>query len=237
MLQESSSTEGKSKQVNENQFLGPEPSRNVDLYYYRPQRSWGKVMLLQVSVILLTGESTWHPLETWSRPPRPGTPPRDQVHPPGADTPPRPGTPPGPGTLPRTRYTPLGPGTSPQDQVHPPGTRYTPLRTRYPPPGPGTPPDQVHPPRCRACWEIRSMSGRYASYWNAILLWFWIPSIPLWWILYLKLQPATSILSNNNGKGGVTMCGWTFQFWQICSLEKFEFCKVHVWSQSTWKLN
>ena len=37
------------------------------------------------------------------------------------------------------------------------------------PPGAGTPPDQAPPPG-RACWEIRSMSGRYASYWNAILL-------------------------------------------------------------------
>ena len=25
-------------------------------------------------------------------------------------------------------------------------------------------------PQCRACWEIRSMRGRYASNWNAILL-------------------------------------------------------------------
>ena len=73
-----------------------------------------------------------------------------------------PGTPPGPGT------SPLGPGT-------PPGTRYTP-QTRYTPPGPDTPPrtrysppDQVHP-RHRACWEIRSTRGRYASYWNAFLL-------------------------------------------------------------------
>ena len=31
-----------------------------------------------------------------------------------------------------------------------------------PPPGPDTPPS-------RACWKIRSTSGRYASYWNAIL--------------------------------------------------------------------
>ena len=35
-------------------------------------------------------------------------------------------------------------------------TRYTPW-TRY-------------TPRCRACWEIRSTRGQYASYWNAILL-------------------------------------------------------------------
>ena len=67
--------------------------------FYRPQRSWGKVMFLQVCVILFTGGEYL------------------------------------------TRYTPR-PGTSP---------------------GPGT------PPRRRACWEIRSMRGRYASYWNAIL--------------------------------------------------------------------
>ena len=46
---------------------------------------------------------------------------------------------------------PRGPGIpleqSPQDQI---------------------PPDQP-PPLCSACWEIRSTSGRYASYWNAIL--------------------------------------------------------------------
>ena len=39
----------------------------------------------------------------------------------------------------------------------------------------GTPPDQAPPldqagtPQSRAYWEIWSMSGRYASYWNAIL--------------------------------------------------------------------
>ena len=37
------------------------------------------------------------------------------------------------------------------------------------PPGPGRPPpDQGDPPREEDC-SIRSMSGRYASYWNAIL--------------------------------------------------------------------
>ena len=77
--------------------------------------------------------------------------PRDQVHPPGPGTPPR-------------------PGTHPLDQLHPPGTRY------HTPSGPGTPPQgQVQNPRtrytplCRACWEIRSTHGLYASYWNAIL--------------------------------------------------------------------
>ena len=70
-----------------------------------------------------------------------------QVHPPGPGRyPPGPGryTPPGPG-----RYTPPGPG------------RYPPGPGRYPP-GPGRYPPS--PP------EIRSTRGRYASYWNAILL-------------------------------------------------------------------
>ena len=78
---------------------------------YRPQRSWGKVMFLHVSVILFTGGNTW------AGPPR-------QVHPPGrytpcqvhpvagthwAGTPPRQvapqaGTP--PGRHPLSRYTP-----------------------------------------------------------------------------------------------------------------------------------
>ena len=46
------------------------------------------------------------------------------------------------------------PGPDPPGTRHPPGP-VTPL-------GPGT-------PLSRACWEIRSTSGRYASYWNAIL--------------------------------------------------------------------
>ena len=113
------------------------------IHFYRPQRSWGKVMFLQVCVILFTG----------------GVP--DQV-PPGTRYTPQPGTPPQtrytPGTRypppPRTRYTPspdqVPPWTRyPRDQVHPPWTRYPP-GPGTPPQGPGTPPwDQVHPPRTR----------------------------------------------------------------------------------------
>ena len=58
--------------------------------------------------------------------------------------------------------------------THPPPGADTP-RSRHPP-RPGTPlgadpPDQAHPlpPRGADC-SIRSMSGRYASYWNAFLL-------------------------------------------------------------------
>ena len=132
-----------------------------------------KVIFLHLSVILLTGGSTWPgtPLQT-----RQVHPPPDQVHPPRTRQvhPPRTGrytpwdqagTPPSPtrqvhpldqaGTPPQTRYTPPGPGRytpSPQDQagtppqnrqVHPPGTRQV-----HPPPQPGryTPWDQVGTP-------------------------------------------------------------------------------------------
>ena len=96
-------------------------------HYYRPQRSWGKVMFLQVCVILFTGGEYLTrytlldqvPPRTRYIPPRPGTPP------PGQGTPPGPGTPPWTMYNPRTRYTPPGQGTPP--------------RTRYPP-------DQVQPP-------------------------------------------------------------------------------------------
>ena len=88
---------------------------------------------------------------------------------------------------PQTRYTPQDqvhtpPGVdTPRDQVHPP--EQTPPQDQVHPLGPGTPRDQVHPRpwhqvhppgadtlQCRACWEIRSTRGWYASYWNAILL-------------------------------------------------------------------
>ena len=66
---------------------------------------------------------------------------------------------------------PPGPGR------HPPGTGRTtpprqgePPRTRQTPSGPGRPPQtRQTPPREEDC-SIRSMSGRYASYWNAFLL-------------------------------------------------------------------
>ena len=137
------------------------PMDEPEGYYYRPQRSWGKVMFLQASVILLTGGGEYLTRYT---PPGPGTPPgtrytpRDQVPPLGPGTPP-PRTrypprdqvhrPPGPGTHP-----PPGPGTPPRDQVTPvpPRARYTPPQTRYPPwdqvppLGPGTPPGTRYPP-------------------------------------------------------------------------------------------
>ena len=92
-------------------------SGSVISSHYRPQRSWGKVMFSQASVILLTGavSASVHA----------------GIHPLGADT--------------------------PWEKTHPPGSRH---------------PLELIPPSPRtACWEIWSTRGRYASYWNAILLW------------------------------------------------------------------
>ena len=114
--------------------------------YYRPQRSWAKVMFLQASVILSTGGKGVCLSACWDARPPPQeqtlTPP-DQAHPPRDQEPP------------------------PPDQAH----------HHHQPPRPGTPPlDQAHPPHQapppEADASIRSMSGRYASYWNAFLCWF-----------------------------------------------------------------
>ena len=69
-------------------------------------------------------------------------------------------TPPGPGT-PQSRHTP--PEQTPPRVDHP-QPRHSP-RADFPPPS-----VQAPPPLRSTCWEIRSTSGRYASYWNAILL-------------------------------------------------------------------
>ena len=108
----------------------------------RPQRSWGKVIFSQASVILSTGGSTW------------------------AGTPPRLGTPPGTRYTPRTRYT-LPDQVHLPYQVHP-RTRYTPRPGT--PPGQVCPPRTKYTPWTSACREIQATSGRYASYWNAFLL-------------------------------------------------------------------
>ena len=105
-------------------------------------------------------------------PPRPDThPPSGRHPPPGPGTHPGPDTPPGPGTPPR-------PGTPPPDQAHhPPWTRHT-------------------LPREEDC-SIRSMSGRYASYWNVFSFYHRVLSGPfsdqcIWtrrhWRLWMNTQ-------------------------------------------------
>ena len=51
--------------------------------------------------------------------------------------------------------------------THPPGA--DPFLCEQTPPRPRGRPPPFRPPQRKACWEIRSTRGRYASYWNAIL--------------------------------------------------------------------
>ena len=135
-------------------------------HIYRPQRSWAKVMFLQVSVILSTGGGSasvhagipppWEQTPPRSRPPRDQAPPTTE--PPGADTRPGPGTP--RDQTPQSRHPPRADTPPPWEQKPSP-------RSRHPPRSRNPPPEQT-PPR-EADASIRSMSGRYASYWNAFL--------------------------------------------------------------------
>ena len=75
------------------------------------------------------------------------------------DTTPPPSRHPPPGLAPPQEQTP------PREQTHPPGADTPPPKTRHSPPGADTP----HPREADS--SIRSTSGRYASYWNAFLLW------------------------------------------------------------------
>ena len=147
-----------------------------------------KVIFLHLSVILFTGgrvSASVHagiatPEQTHSPradmpPPRATTPPlsrhpkADTPHPPG-QTHPRADTP-QEQTPPRSRHP---QGRHPLEQTHPP--EQTPSWSRHPqeqtPPGADTPRSR-HPQEQTPPWEadsgIQSMSGRYASYWNAFL--------------------------------------------------------------------
>ena len=121
----------------------------MHIYIYRPQRNWAKVMFLQASVILSTaGEGVclsacWIP-PPWSRDPPEQTPS-------GADTP----------CTRHPRSRPPGADT-PRDQTPTPPGADSPPRSRHSP-GADTPAGEADA-------SIRSMSGRYASCWNAFLL-------------------------------------------------------------------
>ena len=112
--------------------------------HYRPQRSWGKVMFLQASVILLMGGvSVCLPQCMLGYTPPEQTPPEWtppwSKHPLGADTPPRSRHPPWEQTP--TADTPWE--QTPQEQI-PPGSKYTPPGSRHPPQQ--TPPGSRHLP-------------------------------------------------------------------------------------------
>ena len=69
--------------------------------------------------------------------------------------------------IPHQEQTSLWEQTPRSRQLPPPDQAPLP-RSRHPPTRAGTPRSR-HTPRSSACWEKRSTSGRYASYWNAIL--------------------------------------------------------------------
>ena len=114
--------------------------------YYRPQRSWGKVMFLHVSVILFTGGWGVCPIACWDTSPlgpEAGTP-WDQAPPRAGTTRTR--------HSPGTRYHP-GAGT-----LHPPGTRH-PLELALPPSAVhagiyGQQASGMHPTGMQSCYAI-----------------------------------------------------------------------------------
>ena len=145
-----------------------------------------KVMFLHVSVILLTGGVLRRtpPPDQADPPLGPRRPPQTKENPPRTrQTPPDQGKPTHPPR--RTKENPPKPGRTPlpPDQGEPP----------LPPP-PGTkenPPDQGEPPPPREehC-SIRSMSGRYASYWNAFLFCFSFFNVNESFSAKIKFQPG-----------------------------------------------
>ena len=116
-------------------------SPRFNFFHYSPQRSWGKVMFLQASVILLTGgvclSACWDtPQEQtphWSKHPQEQT-----SHPPGS------------------RHTPRS--RSPQEQT-PPGSRHPREQTS---PWEQTPPRSRHPPGSRQPPSTEH-AGRYGQ--------------------------------------------------------------------------
>ena len=96
--------------------------------------------------------------------------------------------------IPSVPGTPLGADTSLEQT---PGSRH-PSRSRHPQEQtPSTTPREQTPPKCSACWEIRSTSGQYASYWNAMLLnkYFTI-HVNHWIVVFSMIGP----------KGNVCVC-------------------------------
>ena len=150
-----------------------------------------KIIFLHLSIIhsvhregVSVSVHTGIPHPPWSQihPPGADTPLWDQVHPPDQVHPLETGTLPQPGTpgiryTPRTKYTPwtkcpLGTKYTPLGLSTPPGTKYIPLGLSTPPGTKYTPTGTKYTPLPEADSGIRSMSGRYASYWNAFLLRF-----------------------------------------------------------------
>ena len=112
--------------------------------------------------------------------------------------------------------TPAPRANTPWEQT-PPGAD-TPLGADTPqskhPPREQTPPQEQTPPCHRACWEIWSMHGRYASYWNAVLL----TAIFTARKQSLRRLCFYTCLSFCPGGGGISAClaGLQAHTWGVC---------------------
>ena len=118
----------------------PTPHGKVKFNFYRPQRSWGKVMFLQASVILSTGVGLPQCMLGYHTPPR-------SRHRPGADTP-------------------LGAHTL--QSRHPPRSRHSPWEETppwsTPPPKQTPPPEQTPPPPgADTTWEQTPPGAEHAG--------------------------------------------------------------------------
>ena len=114
----------------------------LDLINYRPQTKFAKVMFLHVCVCPQRGSASVH----------------DGILPLARQTP-----------HPPSKADPPGKADHHLGKTDPTLARQTPTLARQTPQWQDRPPWQDRPLLCSACWEIRSTSGRYASYWNAIL--------------------------------------------------------------------
>ena len=126
----------------------------VSFFYYRPQRSWAKVIFSQTCV-----KNSVHTGGVWGCLPQCmlGYTPRPAGRPPLEQTPPR--------TKHVSRILSTWGGrvsASVHAEIHPPDQADPPRSRQIPP--------KQTPPSREADSSIRSTSGRYASYWNAFLL-------------------------------------------------------------------
>ena len=143
-----------------------------------------KVMFLQASVILSMGGVSASVHVGIPHTPSPGADPPEQ-------TPPR-------------ANTTLRADTHPSRSRHPPGSRHP------PPPGADTPwsrhtPESRHPPP-KAGSSIWSMSGRYASYWNAIL--FKVDFQPTYCMGSTKFPKVMFLQVSVCPRAGMRGCSW-----------------------------
>ena len=152
-------------------------------HLYHPQMKFAKVMFLHMSVSHSVHRGGLPQCMLGYPPPRSRhTHPREQAHLSWQQTP-------------RSRYRPPPQGAGTPQGVEPPGAGTHPPGADLT--GAGNP-----PPGRRACWEIRSMRGRYASYWNGILWNFIFPKRSVYWQFHNKVREILWKMAEVQNKTG-----------------------------------